>query len=120
MKRACHSTLPGPLHCLPGPASVASATQGGIEFSAASALPHTQPHTQTTQTMDGGVGIGVGGQLLSVRGEPSNSGLASVSVAARRTGPQTLSPLALSYLSSSSSVGGMFDRVNNDYEPASL
>ena len=120
VKRARHGTLPGPLHHLPGPASVASATQGGIEFLVTSALPHTQPHTQTTQTMDGGVGIGVGGQLLSVRGEPSNSGSASVSVAARRTGPQTLSSLVLSYPSSLSSVDGMFDRVNNDYEPASL
>jgi hypothetical protein len=161
-KRARHGTLTGPLHLVPGPASVASsdamsahtpvsannnpgsaialaglpawptpptldpmlgmasATPGGIELPGNSALPHAHTHTHphAHQTMGVGAGAGVGGQLLSAGGEPSSSG--SASAAARRTGSQTLSPSASSYPSSSSSVGGMYERVNYDYEPASL
>ena len=100
---------------------VASATPGGIELSANSALPHAHPHPHphAHQAMGGSVGVGVGGQLLSAGGEPSSSGSASAAGAAsRRTGPQT--PSTSSFPSSSSSVGGMYDRVNYDYEPPSL
>ncbi|KAH0833815.1 velvet factor-domain-containing protein [Lanmaoa asiatica] len=105
---------------------VASATPGGIELSATNALPHAHAHSHTHahQTMGGGVGVGVGGQLLSAGGEPSSSGSGSAAgagAASRRAGPQALSPSsASSYPSSSSSVGGMYDRLNYDYEPASL
>ncbi|KAG8220746.1 velvet factor-domain-containing protein [Butyriboletus roseoflavus] len=103
---------------------VASATPGGIELSATSALPHAHAHTHTHahQTMGGSVGVGVSGQLLSAGSEPSSSGSGSAAGAeTRRTGPQALSSSsASSYPSSSSSVGGMYDRLNYDYEPASL
>ncbi|KAI9459336.1 velvet factor-domain-containing protein [Boletus coccyginus] len=104
---------------------VASATPGGIELSATSALPHAHAHTHTHahQTMSGSVPVGVGGQLLSAGGESSSTSSGSVAGAgavARRTGPQALSPSASSYPSASSSVGGMYDRLNYDYDHASL
>lgn len=100
---------------------VANATPGGIELSTATALPHTHAHAHST--MSGGVGVG--GQLLSASGEPSSSGSTSsmgAGAVARRTGSQVLSPSSASssYAPSSSSVGGMYDRLNYDYEPAGL
>ena len=104
---------------------VASATPGGIELSAANALPHAHTHSQHAhphQAMGGGAGVG--GQLLSTGGESSSSGSGSAAGAgavARRPAPQPLSSPASSYpSSSSSSVGGMYDRINYDYESASL
>lgn len=104
---------------------VASATPGGIELSATSAHPHAHAHTHphAHQTMSGNVSVGVSGQLLSAGSEPSTSASgAAIGAGAetRRTGPQALSSSSPSYPSSSSSVGGMYDRLNYDYEPASL
>ena len=106
---------------------VASATPGGIELSATSTLSHTPAHTHTHahahHAMGGDVGVGVGGQLLSAGDEPSGSGSPSTAGAgavARRTGPQAMSSSASSYPSSSSNVGGMYDRLGYDYESASL
>ncbi|KAG9308102.1 velvet factor-domain-containing protein [Chiua virens] len=102
---------------------VASAP-GGIELSG-TALSHHNAHTHTHAhpPMGGGVSVGAGSQLISAGSKSSSStsvSSAGAGAVSRRTSTQPLSSSAASYPSSSSSAGGMYDRVNYDYEQTSL